>query len=212
MNVQVSGVTSMKQLQQLDAMNIEFAGLVFYKPSPRYVVDKIEPGALIQADPDIKTVGMFQNSSFDEIMEAVETYKLHLVQLCGDEDPLLCEQLSSETEVIKAFTVGESTKDLDDLVEDFDEVCDYYLFDTAAKKGVGTEGKKFDWDKIAKARIEKPFFICGGITPDDAPRLKKFKHPDFFGVGINSHFEKSPGVKDMALILQFVHALKLSKR
>ena len=201
----------MKQLQQLDAMNIDFAGLVFYKPSPRYAIGKIDAEELIQADLDIKTVGMFQNSSYDEIMETVEKFRLHLVQLCGDEDPLLCEQLSEETEVIKTFTVSERTKDLDELVEEYDEVCDYYLFDTAAKKGVGTEGKKFDWEKIAQARIEKPFFICGGIKPDDAPKLKKFRHPDFFGVGINSHFEKSPGVKDMALILQFVHGLKLNK-
>ena len=44
----------------------------------------------------------------------------------------------------------------------------YYLFDKAPKKGLGSEGKKFDWKKIGDAKIEKPFFLCGGIRPDDS--------------------------------------------
>ena len=43
---------------------------------------------------------------------------------------------------------------------------------------------------------------------EDAAKLKAFKHPDFFGVDINSRFETEPGVKDMAKLLQFKLALK----
>ena len=57
-------------------------------------------------------------------------------------------------------------------------------------------------------KIEKPFFLSGGIGPDDAALVKKFKHPDFFGVDLNSLFEKEPGVKDMGLVLKFIHGLK----
>lgn len=210
MNIKVCGVTTMKQLQQLDGLDVDFAGLIFYKRSPRYAGDKISKEELENADLDIKKVGVFVNEEFDEVMETVEKYSLDVVQLHGDESPHLCEQISNEIETIKAFRIDDhSDKSIDYMLKDYDDVCDYYLFDTAGKNGaVGGTGKKFDWTKIAAAKIEKPFFLSGGISPQDAQLVKKFKHPDFYGVDINSLFEKEPGVKDMGLVLQFIHALK----
>jgi len=208
MNIKVCGITTMKQLQQLDGLDVDFAGLIFFKRSPRYVGDKIEKGAFMDADLDIKKVGVFVNAEYDEIMDTVEDYSLDVVQLHGDESPHLCEQVSNEIETIKAFRIDDSDKSIDYLLKDYDEVCDYYLFDTANQNVAGGTGKKFDWKKIADAKIEKPFFLSGGIGPEDAALIKKLKHPDFYGVDINSLFEKEPGVKDMALVLQFIHGLK----
>ena len=114
----------------------------------------------------------------------------------------------AEVEVIKAFSIDASTTDIDALVADYDAVCDYYLFDTADSAAKGGTGKQFDWKLLTKAKIEKPFFLSGGISLEDMDKIKKFKHPDFFGIDINSRFEKEPGVKDMALILQCKQALK----
>lgn len=209
MNIKVCGITSLKQLQQLDGLNIGFAGLNFYKQSSRYVGNKIPVDDLKNADMDIKTVGIFVNESYDEIINIVEEFGLDVVQLHGDESPYLCEQLADHVEVIKAFGIqNKSTKTIDQVIADYDEACDYYLFD-AVKNGVtGGTGEKFNWQLIADAKIEKPFFISGGIGPADAALVKKFSHPDFFGVDINSLFEKEPGVKDMGLVLQFVNGLK----
>ena len=209
MNIKVGGITTMKQLQQLDGLEVAFAGLVFYKKSLRYVGDKISPEELGDSDLDIKKVGVFANAEFDVIMETVEDYGLDVVQLHGDETPYLCEQISNEIETIKVFRIDDKTDTLmDSILKDYDDVCDYYLFDTAAKNGFGGTGKKFDWKQIAESKIEKPFFLSGGIGPDDAMLVKKFKHPDYYGVDINSRFEKEPGIKDMAMVLQFIHSLK----
>lgn len=210
MNIKVCGITEMKQLNQLDGLDIDFAGLNFYKESSRYVVGKISGKEIKAADLDIKKVGVFVNASYDDIMKTVEDYALDVVQLHGDESPDLCEELSGETEVIKAFRIG-TTNDvnIDRLVQRFDAVCDYYLFDTMGQKETfGGTGQQFDWSILSKAKIEKPFFLSGGIGLDDAPRIKAFQHPDFYAVDINSRFEKSPGIKDMALLLQFKQALK----
>jgi phosphoribosylanthranilate isomerase len=43
---------------------------------------------------------------------------------------------------------------------------------------------------------------------EDIAQIKKFKHPDFYGVDINSKFETEPGVKDMAKVLQFKVGMK----
>ena len=209
MNIKVCGITQLKQLQQLDGLNIDFAGFIFHKDSPRYVVGKISKEDVQATDFDVKKVGVFVNAGYDEIMEAVEDYGLDVVQLHGDESPELCEELSDDVEVIKAFSISADTTSIDALVADYDAVCDYYLFDTMGTNGaVGGTGKQFDWSLIKKSKIEKPFFISGGISVEDASKIKAFKHPDFMGIDVNSKFEKEPGVKDMVLILQLKQALK----
>jgi phosphoribosylanthranilate isomerase len=208
MNTKVCGITQLKQLQQLDGLDIDFAGLIFYKDSPRYVGDKIAAADLKNSDFDLKKVGVFVNADYDEIMQVVEDYGLDVVQLHGDESPELCEELSDEVEVIKAFKVKDSKTSIDEMVADYDEVCDYYLFDTASSDLEGGTGKQFDWKLLTKAKIEKPFFLSGGIGVDDIAKLKAFKHPDYYAVDINSKVEKEPGVKDMGLVLQFRQGLK----
>jgi phosphoribosylanthranilate isomerase len=208
MNIKVCGITEMKQLQQLDGLDIDFAGLIFYKESPRYIGEKISKKELKSADFDLKKVGVFVNPEMIDVLDAIDDYGLDAVQLHGDESPEMCEDLSSEVEVIKAFRVTDGA-DIDKLVGPYDAVCDYYLFDTGGlKESFGGTGKQFDWTILTKAKIEKPFFLSGGIGPDDAPKVKAFKHPDFFGVDINSLFEKEPGVKDMSKVLHFRQAMK----
>ena len=165
MNIKVCGITEMKQLQQLDGLDIDFAGLIFYKESPRYIGDKISKKDLKKADLDIKKVGVFVNQEMIEVLDAIDEYGLEVVQLHGDESPEMCEDLSSEVEVIKAFRVTEGV-DIDKLVAPYDAVCDYYLFDTGGlKESFGGTGQQFDWSILTKAKIEKPFFLSGGIVP-----------------------------------------------
>jgi phosphoribosylanthranilate isomerase len=208
MNIKVCGITQLKQLQQLDGLNIEFAGLIFVKDSPRYVGDKLDKDAIKNADFDLKKVGVFKNPEMIDVLDAIDEYGLDAVQLHGDETPEMCEDLSSEVEVIKAFSIDADTKDIDALVADYDAVCDYYLFDTKADGESGGTGKQFDWKVLSKAKIEKPFFLSGGIGVDDTDKVKRFKHPDYYGVDVNSKFEKEPGVKDMAQVLLFKKSLK----
>lgn len=208
MNTKVCGITQLKQLQQLDGLDIDFAGLIFYKDSPRYAGDKIKGADVKNTDFDLKKVGVFVNADYDQIMQVVEDYGLDVVQLHGDESPELCEDLSDEVEVIKAFKVGNGKLSVDEMVAPYDEVCDYYLFDTSDAEAAGGTGKQFDWGLLRDAKIEKPFFLSGGIGVDDIARVKTFKHPDYYAVDINSKVEKEPGVKDMALVLQFRQGLK----
>jgi phosphoribosylanthranilate isomerase len=210
MNIKVCGITQFKQLQQLEALNIDYAGLIFYKDSPRYIGDKISGKQIKDADFDIKKVGVFVNPTYSELLDAIDEYGLDIVQLHGNETPEMCEELSAEVEVIKAFRIaGDNSINIDEMVMPYDAVCDFYLFDTAGlKESFGGTGQQFDWSILKKAKIEKPFFLSGGIGPDDAQKVKAFKHPDFFAIDVNSKFETAPGVKDMAAILKFLQGFK----
>ena len=181
MNIKVCGITQFKQLQQLEALNVDYAGLIFYKDSPRYMGEKLTGKEVKDADFDLKKVGVFVNPSYSDLLDAIDEYGLDIVQLHGNETPELCEELSAEVEVIKAFRIEDSSVNVDKLVEPYDAVCDYYLFDTGGlKESFGGTGRQFDWSILKKAKIEKPFFLSGGIGPDDAPKVNSFNHPDFF--------------------------------
>lgn len=208
MNIKVCGITSKKQLQQLEGLNIAYAGFIFDEKSPRFAGEKMADEDLLGMDLDIKKVGVFVDAEYEDIMEMVEKFELDMVQLHGNESPELCEELSEDTEVIKVFSIGKETGSIDKLIAPYDNVCDYYLFDTSVKGAKGGTGQKFDWKKLTDAKIEKPFFLSGGIGPEDAVLVKKFKHPDFFGIDVNSKFEKEPGVKDMGLVLGFVKDMR----
>ena len=60
--------------------------------------------------------------------------------------------------------------------------------------------------------IGKPFFLSGGIQPEDTDLLKSFAAEpvakDLFSIDVNSRFEISPGVKDMNKLRPFVTAVK----
>jgi phosphoribosylanthranilate isomerase len=209
MNIKVCGITELKQLEHRDAIEIEFAGLNFYKDSPRYVVGKISGEDIKDGDFDIKKVGVFVNESFSEIMKTVEEYGLDIVQLHGDETPSLCSQLSEEREVIKTFRINSETESIEELISKYDDACDYYLFDARVRKEtLGGTGVQFDWKLLNKSRIEKPFFLAGGIGLPDVVKVKTFDHPDLFAVDINSKFEISPGVKDLDLVKMFAQVLR----
>ena len=161
-----------------------------------------------KADFDLRKVGVFVNPELIDVLDAIDEYGLDVVQLHGDESAEMCDDLSSEVEVIKAFRIT-GDEEIDELVAPYDAVCDYYLFDTGGlKESFGGTGQQFDWNILSKAKIEKPFFLSGGIRVEDLARVKAFKHPDLFGVDVNSKFESAPGIKDMSKILQLKMAMK----
>lgn len=200
--IKVCGITLVKQLHQLEALNIDYAGLIFYPESPRYVGKNLDKEEIKGADFDLRKVGVFKNPALIDVLTAIDDYGLDAVQLSGNESAEMCEDISSEVEVIKVFAIDDTVKSIENLIEPYDAACDYYLFEHKGDSPDGN-GKQFDWNILKKTKIEKPFFISGGIGPDSVEAIKKFNHPDFLGVDINSQFEKEPGIKDMAKLLQF---------
>jgi phosphoribosylanthranilate isomerase len=199
-NIKVNGVTELKQLSQLDGLGIDFAGLVFAGDSTSLVTGKLKAADARKTDLDIKKVGVFNNPEIADVLAAIDDYGLDVVELRGEEDPTLCEDLSTEVEVIKSFRIAGANADLDGMVGPYDAVCDYYLFVLS--------GAASDWKQLKKSRIEKPFFLAGNFGVTDTEKLKSFQHPDFFGVEIDEQFEKNSGVKDLVAVLQFKQGLK----
>lgn len=203
-------MTELDQVKQLDAMGVDFAGFIFYPKSPRYVVRHLSGEAVKRAKLRLGKVGVFVNPEYEELMRHVDAYGLDMVQLHGDETPRFCEQVANYISVIKVFRLGENDP-IDWLIRPYQDSTDMFLFDTEGV-GYGGTGKKFNWDSLKQAHIDKLFFLSGGIEPGDTERLKAFaKEPvarKMFSIDINSKFEVSAGVKDLKKVRAFLDEVK----
>lgn len=204
MKIKVCGITRLEQLIELDRIGIDYAGFIFYSQSSRYVLDKLKSLDVRTAGLKIEKVGVFVNASEEDIMTLVTLYGLDLVQLHGDETPAFCNHISSHVKVMKAFHLTKRNEEnIDWMIKPYEEVCDYYLFDTRIAGKYGGSGEKFDWSVLAQNKINKPFFLSGGISLEDAETISTFKHPFLFALDINSKFETTAGVKNMEQVRQF---------
>jgi phosphoribosylanthranilate isomerase len=211
MRIKVCGMTNTEQVMQLDALGVEFAGFIFYPKSPRYVFRHMpRPEIKKIKGQHINKVGVFVNAPVEELLQAVDNCGLHLVQLHGDETPKYCEKVADYVGVIKAFRLREDDQVLW-KIKDYQEIADMFLFDTDGT-GYGGTGKKFNWSMLKGININKPFFLSGGIGPDDVEELTGFaKDPvakDLFSIDVNSKFETIPGLKDMQAVEKFIKAIK----
>jgi phosphoribosylanthranilate isomerase len=210
MRIKVCGMTQLSQIEQLDELGVDFAGLIFYPRSPRYVVKHLTGEQFKKARLRMGKVGVFVHATYDEVMKQVDDYGLDMVQLHGDETPRFCEQLANYVTVIKVFRLSENDP-IDWIVRPYEDSCDMFLFDTLGV-GYGGTGKKFNWDILKTTTLNKLFFLSGGIEPADAQKLNLFaKEPvskKLFSIDINSNFELEPGIKDMEKIKKMIQELK----
>lgn len=208
MKIKVCGITTISQIEELNKMGVDYVGMIFYEKSPRYALPKLKSKAVSALTLNMEKVGVFVNASENYIMTQIELYELEYVQLHGSETPTFCNHISNHVKVIKAFRIDEQNSHIDWMVKPYEEVCDNYLFDKGSAGIYGGTGKKFDWHLFENATVGKKFFLSGGIGPEDAEAVKKFEHPYFYGVDINSRFETEPGIKDMEMMKQFVKELR----
>ena len=201
--IKVCGMTLGENILEVESLGVDMMGFIFYPPSPRYV--KEVPTYLPQK---AKRAGVFVNSSIEEILNTIDSFKLDIIQLHGNETPEQCYFLREcgGVKVMKAFSIGGEAPFKGTGL--YEGTCDMYVFDTKASS-YGGSGKKWDWSILSSYRGKTPFLLSGGIGPDDAPALKEGKFPKTLsGFDLTSRFELSPGIKDAEKIGKFLSILK----
>jgi phosphoribosylanthranilate isomerase len=202
--IKVCGMREPDNIREILTLDPDFLGLIFYPKSSRYVTS---PTIInnIRFGQNIKKTGVFVNATEDEIMQKVKLYELQAVQLHGEESVVLCRSLRNKgVLVLKAFQIY-AAEDFEDTLLYNDQV-DYFLFDTKTAS-YGGSGSKFDWSLLDAYHGNTPFFLSGGIGPDDVQAIQKINHPLFRGVDLNSRFEIAPAIKSYKLLQQFIKQL-----
>lgn len=192
-------------LSQLLELKPQWVGFIFHPKSPRYVGDNFPISTVSLAGSTVKT-GVFVNMSYAQVREKVIRYNLDAVQLHGNETPLEClmHKLSG-TKVIKAFQIHEQFNF--NSLKPYQESTDYFLFDTQSRQHGGS-GNKFNWEILGNYSLDKPYFLSGGIGPDDVEKISQLNHPKPYAIDINSRFEVTQGFKNIQLIEQFINTLR----
>lgn len=209
MKIKICGMKNRKNIQNAGKLPVDFMGFIFYPPSPRFAGNVLTADDLSSLPAHIRKVGVFVSVSAEILSAYLEAYPLDWVQLHGAETPEFCRTLKKDrpqTGIIKAFPVSE-VSDFNQMKE-YEEGCDYFLFDTKTEK-YGGSGKKFDWSLLNGYSGKTPFFLSGGISPSDAEKIKQISHSSFYGVDLNSKFETKTGIKDLNLLQTFINDLQL---
>jgi phosphoribosylanthranilate isomerase len=206
MQIKVCGITNLDQATALQAMGVHYIGFIFYPASKRYVLEKLSLNDLANFKPTgVKKVGVFVNEPLDQLLHIVLEAGLDLVQLHGDETPAYCAAVRQKVATIKVCRVGAAVPDF----AAYEANVDYFLFDTDSAMYGGT-GQHFNWELIKGVTIPKPYFLSGGIGPNDVQGIQVMEKTkagkSLLALDINSQFELAPGMKDLEKIKIFINA------
>ena len=199
MLVKICGIKNINNLVCCEKNKVNFFGMIFYKKSPRNI--SIEKAKLLQKYSkklNIEGVGVFVNKEIEKIINLTKELNLNYVQLHGEEDNNYIKKLKSKKiKIIKKISVSNES-DLNKIK--YFQNADFFLFDYKPDKNElpGGNSKSFDWKIIRNLKINKPWFLSGGINHKNIEIVTKEIKP--FGIDLSSGVEKELGIKDNHII------------
>lgn len=206
MRVKICGITQPQQGQAIAALGATALGFICVERSPRYV-DAQQVQKIIQTLPiTVDYIGVFANASLTELKEVLKVAPLTAIQLHGDETPAFCaqvKQLFPHLEIIKAFRI--KTVESLSIIPKYVEMIDTLLLDAYHPQQLGGTGQTLNWDILEDFCPGRPWFLAGGLTPDNILQALDNLTPD--GIDLSSGVERSPGDKDMSKVAQLFQQL-----
>lgn len=183
---------------------VDAIGLVFYKPSPRYVPVVVAASIAQAVGPFVTVVGLFVDASKEEIEDVLRKVNLHVLQFHGNETEAFCRQF--DRPYMKAIRMKPEL-DLQVLLKDYKSATAILL--DAYRKGVpGGTGATFDWQRVPKQqRGDQPVIVlAGGLTPTNVRQA--ITEASVYGVDVSGGVEDSPGKKSIQRMTDFILAAK----
>jgi phosphoribosylanthranilate isomerase len=189
--IKICGMRDAENIMHVASLSPQYFGFIFYPHSPRFVGNNFTiPSSLSSS---IKRVGVFVDASNDVIISKAKLVGFDFVQLHGRESAEGCQELKeSGLKVIKVFSVDDDFNF--QATNPYKNAADYFMFDTKGKY-YGGNAKTFNWDVLTKYDQEIPFFLSGGLSPENVQNIKDIKNMNLHALDFNSGVEISPGIK-----------------
>ena len=213
-DVKICGLSTPETVMAALEAGADFVGFNFYPKSPRYV-SPAKAGELAQLARGrariVTLVVDAENSLIDEITRAVDP---DYFQAQGSEGPERIAEIGrrSGKPVIKAIKVST----IDDVAQTrtYDGIAALILYDAKAPetlKGAlpGGNGVAFDWKLLGQGQAARRFLLAGGLNPGNVADAIRVTGAPI--VDVSSGVEKSPGIKDITLIREFIAAAKAAR-
>ncbi len=198
--IKMCGLSRFCDIDAANELKPEYVGFVFAKKSSRYLAPEQAAKLKKMLSPDIRAVGVFVDEKPEIVAGLLDNGTIDIAQLHGAESEEYIKKLRQLTDkpLIRAFRI-QSAADIDDADN---SSADYVLLDS----GAGT-GSVFDWGLIRN--IRRPYFLAGGLAPDNVENAVNKLHP--FAVDVSSGIE-TDGVKDKLKMAAFVAAVRKEDR
>jgi phosphoribosylanthranilate isomerase len=199
--VKICGVTREEDALTAARCGAHAIGLVFYRPSPRYVEPHVAAAIVRALPPFVTPVGLFVNAEANEVRSIASEVGVQVLQFHGSETPGFCVQF--DMPYLKAVRVRPGV-DLLQYARDF-HGAKALLLDAFQDALHGGTGATFDWALIPPL-LPLPIVLSGGLTPQNVAEAVRRVKPA--AVDVSSGVEASKGIKDPAKIAAFISGVR----
>ena len=212
--VKVCGLSEIEHASAAGEAGADFLGIIF-APSQRQVSPE-KALQLTEAIHSLKNrpavVGVFVNSTAQEVNRIADQCRLDWVQLSGDESWQYC--LEVEKSIIKVIHITKR-QEVENIIAEIERgyqlltkeelIC---LLDTQVADVYGGTGQVFNWQLAEQVSARFPVIIAGGLTTANVGQLVEKVQP--WGVDISTGVE-TDGQKDPSKIRAFIEAVRRAK-
>lgn len=195
--IKMCGLRRMEDVEAVNEVRPEYIGFVFFPGSRRYIAAAAAGKLREKLNPEIRAVGVFVDENPETVAALLEDGTIDMAQLHGHEDERWLEDLRRLTgkPLIRAFRVRSG----EDIRLAQSSSADGILLDAGAG-----DGRTFDWSLLQG--IHRPYFLAGGLNPENVSRAVRGLKP--FAVDVSSGIETG-GYKDINKMRAFVRAVRM---
>ncbi len=205
----ICGLTTPGTLDAALAGGAAFVGAVVFAKSPRHIEPLHAATLFERARGKARIVAVTVDADDALLTEIALILRPDLIQLHGHETRERAEKVRMLTGagIIRALPIR-THEDFAEA-EDWEPFVDHLMFDARPPEGStlpGGVGARFDWALLADRAFRRPWFVAGGLTPDNVAGAIRISGAPL--VDVSSGVETAPGVKDPALIAAFLEAAR----
>lgn len=199
--VKICGITRVNDALVAAARGAHAIGLVFYRPSPRYIEPHKAAEIVRALPPFVTAVGLFVDAAISEVQDAAGEAGVQMLQFHGAETPEYCARFSMPW--MKAVRVRPEI-DLLQYARDY-SAAKALLLDAYQEGLHGGTGSAFDWNLIP-TEMPLPIVLSGGLTPENVGDAIRRVRPS--AVDVSSGVESEKGIKDARRIAAFITGVR----
>jgi len=202
-DVKICGLSTPDTVDAAVRSGARWVGFVTYPRSPRHVSTETLQALGARVPKSVCRVGLFVDPDDALLDEKLATGAIDLLQLHGEETPQRVAAIRQRTgtPVMKAIKVG-AGDDVTRGIADYAGVVDRLMFDAADGVLPGGNAKVFDWTVLSGRTVPVPWFLAGGLTPDNVAEAVRVSGAQ--AVDVSSGVEETRGVKSIDLIRAFL--------
>ena len=199
LQIKICGLTRVDEALGCADLGADAIGLVFYSKSPRYINMRKAKEICLALPDKIKTVGVFVDETFSNIMRIARYCGLKGVQLHGNESFFFVDQLVKENLIVIKTLFSGRKPHIDDA---FNYRASAFLVECGKGALPGGNAEIWNWKESRKLSNTLPLVLAGGLSSENVAEAVRSGLPD--AVDISSGVESSPGRKDLHKVASFI--------